>query len=73
MLRNKLMLKRRAQFGSNAREARLALYPRRQKGCARLCFHPDARRLPIKFALGLVGPAGLSRSSSIKLAEQNLA
>jgi len=73
MQRNKLILKRPAQFGPNARKARLARYPRRQKGRACPCFHADARRLPIKFALGLVVPAGLSRSNSTKLAEQNLA
>jgi hypothetical protein len=72
MQRNKSMLKRRAQFGSNARKARLALYPRRQKGRARLCYYAGTRRLPSKFALCIVVGVGLSRSSSAKLAEQNL-
>jgi len=72
MQRNKLILKRRAQFGSNARKARLARCPGRQKGRACPCFHADARRLPIKFVLCLAVGVGLSRSSSTKLAEQNL-
>jgi hypothetical protein len=72
MRRNRLILKLRAEFGCNTRKASLARYPKLKKRRACPFYCVDTRRTPTESAPRTVAGAGLSRSSSTNLAEQNL-